>query len=730
MIALQLVRPAFLGTVLLGVVLAETALSASSSHSGDTIWRTLRVGAGGWLTGLDISPDGSTRIVRADTYGAYIWNDSRAQWTQLVTTGSMPARDIGIDNNAGVYEIRVAPNLPTRLYMAYRGSVYRSDDRGDHWSRTAFAAVAMDPNDRFRMLGQKMAVDPVNPDVVYLGTPHNGLFFTTNGGATWQKVGGVPVSIGNGNSDHPGISGIAFEPSSGVSDGKTKSIFAASYGHGIYQSRDGGRSWSAIGGPAGVEYAAVSPTGAYYAVGNDNALWSYESGAWTSLFKDTSGNGVHTVAVNPFNPREIVLQTAGGNLNLSADAGLTWSGTNWKNQFHAEDIPWLAGAGPYMSVGGTLYDPVVPQKLWVSDGVGVWNTTGLSSKNFQWNTPVIWNDQSAGIEQLVANQVVAPPGGKPLLLSWDRPVFRVDDPEVFATSYGPDNQNAIVMGWALDYASSNPAFLVGLFNWQVEKSGYSRDGGRNWVPFAAYPPTVTQGKIGGSIAASTPASIVWAPSNNSSPYYTDDGGASWRPTSIPGVPSGGETGWGSAYYLNRHIVAADRVLGKTFYLYNYLKGLYRSADGGVSWALVHPGEIAPYSGFNAKLQSVPGHPGHLFFTSGPQGRPGDPHPAANHFMRSTDGGATWTAVPKVLEVRAFGFGKPLSAYPTIFISGWVDNKFGVWRSSDNAQSWAKIADFPINSLDNIATVEGDKDVYGTVYVGFSGSGYAYGALER
>ena len=51
-------------------------------------WQTLKVGAGGWLTGIDIAPD-DTMVVRTDTYGAYIWNGT--QWQQLVTSTSMPA---------------------------------------------------------------------------------------------------------------------------------------------------------------------------------------------------------------------------------------------------------------------------------------------------------------------------------------------------------------------------------------------------------------------------------------------------------------------------------------------------------------------------------------------------------------------------------------------------------------------------------------------------------------
>ena len=190
----------------------------------------------------------------------------------------------------------------------------------------------------------------------------------------------------------------------------------------------------------------------------------------------------------------------------------------------------------------------------------------------------------------------------------------------------------VVAGFAVDYASSNPNFLVGIAEWWgVEESGYSTNGGQTWTPFATYPPTLANGKIGGSIAASTPTNIVWVPSNKSSPYYTTNGGVTWTPISISGVPTTGETGWGWAYFLKRHIVAADRVTAGTFYIYNDPKGLYRSIDGGASWTLVHGGEIAPFSGFNAKLRSVPGQAGHLFFTSGPQGNPGAPHPAANPF---------------------------------------------------------------------------------------------------
>src|SRR5262249_29164220 len=157
--------------------------------------------------------------------------------------------DVGVDKNAGVYEIRVAPSLPTRLYMAYRGYVYRSDSRGSTWARTAFSQVSMDANDNYRMYGQKMAVDPANPDVVYVGTQQNGLFLTVDGGTTWQAVGAVPLA----QTGKAGITGIVFDGSSGTTGGKTNTIYASSYGNGVYRSINAGVSWTPlVGGPNNV----------------------------------------------------------------------------------------------------------------------------------------------------------------------------------------------------------------------------------------------------------------------------------------------------------------------------------------------------------------------------------------------------------------------------------------------------------------------------------------------
>ena len=202
------------------------------------------------ITGIDIAPN-DTLVVRTDTDGAYLWNGT--QWEQLVTSASMPANVVIPNSGMGVDEIQIAPSNPNILYMSYDGYVFESSNQGTTWTETAFAHLnepTIEGNDVYRYWGQKMAVDPNNPAVVFVGTPQNGLFETTNGGATWTSVAGVPDGTVNSSGYYAGVSGIEFDSALGVSGGKTNTIFAVSQGNGVYESTNAGATWSSIGGPS------------------------------------------------------------------------------------------------------------------------------------------------------------------------------------------------------------------------------------------------------------------------------------------------------------------------------------------------------------------------------------------------------------------------------------------------------------------------------------------------
>ena len=658
----------------------------------DSAWNPVKIGAGGFITGIDTASDG-TMVARTDTYGAYLWNGTK--WTQLVTTNSMPSN---LSFTTGVYEIKVSASNSDIFYMEMEDGIYKTTNKGQSWVKTSFPN-ASNPNGHYRGDGQKMAIDPTNPDIVFAGTQKNGLWVTRDGGTTWQKIDAVPQGT---NTADPALTGIVI---------KGATVYVGTAGSGVYASADGGYTWKAIGGPADVSYAVIATDGSYYASGQtDTALWKYTNGSWTKPI----ASDVHAIAIDPFNPGHIVATNSGGIITESKDSGATWTGWWWANHLESGgDVPWLQNSGQYMSSGGLVFDPLVPGKLWQSAGVGVWESQLPSA--LQGNAVVTWHSQSMGIEQLVANQVLAPAGDNPIFASWDRPFFSMSNLDSYASSY---SGGQFSMGWSIDYASTNPKFIVGISDWWgTENSGFSTDGGQTWQKFAGLPSFATH-EIGGSIAASSPTNIIWAPTSGNAPAYTLDGGATWQTINIPGKTDWGAFHW--AYYLDRTTITADRVLPNTFYLYDVASGVYRTADGGVTWAKVFSGEVASFSGFNAKIEAVPGSAGELFFTSGPQS--GD----LGAFMHSKDGGATWQAVNGV-QVSTFGYGAPATpdGPATVCIVGYVNGKYGVWYSADDALTWAQIGDHPMGSLDTIKTISGDMNHFGKVYVGFTGSGYAY-----
>ena len=182
---------------------------SSDGHGGTVVvdpvasntWQTLDVGAGGFVRGIDIAPNG-TMVARTDTYGAYLWNGTK--WVQLVTSTGMPAAFVAANVDSGntgqgVYEIQIADSNTQIFYMMYDGYIFKSTNQGTTWTQTSFAQVTANPNDNFGQYGQKMAVDPNNPNIVYVGSGEglhrpdlsvgDGIYKSTDAGATWTHLG-------------------------------------------------------------------------------------------------------------------------------------------------------------------------------------------------------------------------------------------------------------------------------------------------------------------------------------------------------------------------------------------------------------------------------------------------------------------------------------------------------------------------------------------------------------
>ena len=78
-------------------------------------------------------------------------------------------------------------------------------------------------------------------------------------------------------------------------------------------------------------------------------------------------------------------------------------------------------------------------------------------------------------------------------------------------------------------------------------------------------------------------------------------------------------------------------------------------------------------------------------------------------------------------ITAFGLGKAISGsdYPTIYLIGVVNGQYGIFRSTDNTQSWLRINDDE-HQFGKLLHIAGDMQDFGRVYIGTHGRGTIMG----
>lgn len=715
------------------------------SASFTPAWQDFRLGAGGFVDSISVYPDG-TMLSHNDTYGGHLFVPSgncaygggtlaAPCWQQLVTATSLPASvavpTLSGSGNLGAAELIACPSNTQVLYMLFNGVVYVSTNKGTTWVATPQKST-LNANSGVKNY-HWIACDPNNPDIIYMGTPSAGAFRSTNGrsggSSTWAQVTAVGMAAGaNGHV-------FAYDPNSPVSGGVTQHFMICTYGAGCYETTNGGTSYTlTTSTPTTLRQIICDKFSQFWLVDGRN-LFKYVSGSWSTI---TTGIQSSAIAADPNSvssgANRLVIAKASGEVVVSIDNGGHWTGTTNNPSFSAPSPQpgWMATANqisaflPFINVGALTFD--ASSNLWQSAGIGVWETGAPKP-----GSATAWRANTVGIEQLVTNQIISPPGNSPLAAVWDRGFYLVKNPDIFPSIQYPNSTsiNQIEGGWAFDYASSTPNFITGIISSNIAPNSApasSSDGGNTWVAWPSNPLT----DVGGNIAASTTTNWVVVPGQNTALKYTTDGGTTWTPSTVSGSPS-----WINNYINNRMILAADRVTANQFYAVDLGNGrtgsqsFYRSTDSGATFTKI--GTRPPFDGqvYQDVLLSVPGQAGHLFYTAGSQPRP----PANTHLWKSTNHGTNWS--PANLDLRnvlAFGFGaaKPGgSGYPMAYAVGWYNRVYGIYASSDGGTTWTAIdvptnqQVWPGNSVDLITWITGDMNVYGRVYVGFRGSGGTY-----
>ena len=686
--------------------LALLILLGVALHAEQYQWDTLPIGGGGYVTGIICHPTTPDRTyIRTDVGGAYRWDAAAGRWAQMLDwLGPAQANLVGVDG------IAIDANHPDRVYLALgkgsggAGGVYRSEDRGATWQLLMSARFEGNGRD-LRWAGECLAVDPRTSSVIYCGTRLDGLWRSTDEGATWAKVAGVPA--GYTGTDPTGVRSVVFDPAT-ASGGRSATIYVGVPGSGIAVSSDGGATFSAMAGaPSAPRRLQVVAGRLYVTHGSGVALWS--GGTWRDITPASgAGKDYCALAVDAGDAGKVVVaQRASAYFNpmyRSSDGGTTWAQLNTSAApatLHV-GVPWWQQNRFSSATAGMAFDPFHAGQLFYTDWFGVWRTPDA------WATPMDWYTVEPGHEETVVLTLVAPRSGA-LVLSGMADNFGFSSRDT--TSYPATKLYPMAEGFSIAVCEQHPENLavLGAKTWAGGNLtlATSADSGATWT-VRTLPAGVQLGRI--ACSASDGGSLVYI-AGGGAVSYSADRGATWHAAS--GAPSGAV---GLSDIWNKDFaIAADSVDGGRFYL--FMSGrLYASGDGGATWAAQNASAIPGKAGF-LNVVARPGTAREVWVSLD-----------GNGLWRTTDGGATFTQVAGFSAATLFSFGAPApgSAIPAAYCYGTRAGTLGLYRSTDLGGSWTRINDDAHQFPAGAKTLAGDRQVFGRVFIGSGGCGIFYG----
>ncbi|MBA9001613.1 cellulose binding domain-containing protein [Thermomonospora cellulosilytica] len=752
---------AALGALVLAAAVLVPAVNAAppaaAAPAEPYTWKNVQIAGGGFVPGIIFSRKERNLIyARTDIGGAYRWDQAGRRWIPLLDW-------VGWDRWGynGVVSLAADPVDADRVYVAAgmytndwdpnNGAVLRSADRGRTW-QVSELPFKLGGNMPGRGMGERLAVDPNDNRILYLGAPDgNGLWRSTDRGVTWSKVSSFPnpgnwaqdPNDPNGYGSHrPGVVWVTFDEGTGSSGSATQTIYVgvADKDNTVYRTTNGGTSWERVPGqPTGYMahkgvldtandflYIATSDTGGPYDGGKGD-VWKLNTrtGEWTQISPVPSSSsdayfGYSGLTIDRQNPRTLMVATQISwwpdvIFFRSTDGGATWSriwdyaGYPNRNNRYTMDVsaaPWLTwGANPsppeqtpklgWMTESLEI-DPFDSDRMMYGTGATIYGTEELT----KWDSGERFTIRPmvTGLEETAVLDLISPPSGAPLVSGLgDIGGFRHTDlTKVPSMMFTQPNFTSTT---SLDFAEKNPSVMVRAGNFTDSDRpndshvAFSTDGGANWFQ-GTEPSGINEG---GTVAASADGSrFVWAP-RNVAPVYSVGYGNSW--TQVSGLPQNA-------------VVESDRVNPSKFYAFSGGR-FYVSTNGGQSFTATSASGL-PTSG--VKFKAVAGHEGDIWLA-------GD-----TGLFRSTDSGATFTKVSGVTKAVNVGFGKaaPGRDYHAVYAVATIDGVTGVYRSDDTGRSWVRINDDQHQYGNMGEALTGDPRIYGRVYLGTNGRGIIYG----
>ena len=348
-----------------------------------------------------------------------------------------------------ISSLALDPVNPTTIYLGTPKGIFKSPDGGANWSNIGLSNTTA------------LAIDSVNPNILYAGTTASGavfypgapfLFKSTDGGVTWSNQNS-PVDFD--------ISLLVMDPSSPYTLYAGSAIqYAGSGGVIVWKSTDGGANWNGIrtGNVGLASYGwAINPTNPQilYAPGDIYRITEVDSG----LFKSTDGGAnwsptgltntfVRTVAMDPVNPNTLyagtidygVAKTPFRGLLKSTDAGASWFPIN-------NGLSELLSARS--AVMAIVIDRASPNVIYAAtSGSGVFKSSDGGAN---------WSPLNDGLTSLnVQALVLAPDNSHTLYAGTHAGLFKIVDSATLPTTTPMDDAQFFVRQHYRDFLNREP----------------------------------------------------------------------------------------------------------------------------------------------------------------------------------------------------------------------------------------------------------------------------------
>ncbi len=512
--------------------------------------------------------------------------------------GGRTWRHMGLADAQQIASIVVDPRDANRVYVAVMGhpygpnaerGVFRTTDGGTTWEKVLYK-----DKDTGAM---ELAFDPKNARIIYAdlwsarlgpwenGTfsgPGSGLFKSTDGGTTWRPLTrGLPTFA-----QGLGRIGLGVAPSDG------KRIYAmvdasAELG-GLYRSDDAGTSWAKVNGDTrlwgrGSDFAAVKADPVnrdIVYVANTSTYRSIDGGAtFTAIKGAPGGDDYHTIWINPDNPKNIMLGADQG-ATITVNGGETWS--SWYNQPTAQ-----------------FYHVATDNRFpyWVYGGQQESGSAGVASRGD--DGQITFRDwRPVGVEEY---GYVAPDPLHPGVIFGGK-VSRFDEATGNVQQVGPSivrGKYRFLRTAPLVFSTVNPHALYlgaqmvlktlnGGHSWREISPDLSRaawDVPANVGVFAEQ--NKERGNRRGVVYTVAPSyrdeSVIWAGTDDGLIHVTRDGGLHWRNVTPPALTPWSKVSLIDAGHFDTMTAyaAVNRIR-----LDDLTPHVYRTHDGGKTWTKV------------------------------------------------------------------------------------------------------------------------------------------------